>query len=76
MSTPTGDDSAFLYELEGEVREELTVIENSRLEEEPHCDQYDDSLPNPDAQRYETGLQNLLGAVEALEDSDRRGSIP
>ncbi len=70
MSTPTGD-NAFLHELELTIRTELTMDETSRPEEEPHCVPYVEGLPDPDAQRYEVGLRNLLGAVEALEDGSR-----
>lgn len=72
MSTPTGD-NGFLHELELMVRTELTVEETSRPEDEPHCVLYVEGLPDPDAQRYEVALQNLLGAVETLEGRSRRG---
>ena len=68
MSIPTGD-NAFLYELERNVRAELTQAETSPPEEEAVGVPIDEWLSDPaDAQRYEVGLRNLLGAAEALED--------
>jgi hypothetical protein len=67
MSTPTGD-NAFLHELELNVREELALAETSQPGEEADGVPAFGWLPDPDAQRYEVGLRNLLGAVEALED--------
>jgi hypothetical protein len=67
MTTPTGDNN-FLQELELTVREELTVVESSPLEEAS------DDAPtaawqfDPDGQRYEVSLRTLLGAVEAAEE--------
>jgi hypothetical protein len=72
MSTPLGD-NAFLYELELNVSAELVVAETSQLEEEAVRVPVDEWLFDPaDAQRYEVGLHNLLGAVEALEDGSGR----
>jgi len=66
MSTPT-EGNAFLHELEITVREELTLAETSRPQEE--------ALPveerlyeQADAERYDVGLRGLLGAVKAVED--------
>jgi len=68
MSIPTGD-NAFLYELELTVTTELTQAETNPPEEEAVGVPIDEWLSDPaDAQRYEVGLRNLLGAVEALED--------
>jgi hypothetical protein len=68
MSTPTGD-NAFLYQLELNVRAELTLAETSQPEEEALGVPIDEWLIDPvDAQRYEVALRTLLGAVEALED--------
>jgi hypothetical protein len=68
MSTPTGD-NAFLYQLELNVRAELTLGETSQPEEEAISVPINERLVDPaDAQRYEVGLRSLLGAVEALED--------
>ena len=74
MSTPTGD-NAFLHALELNVRTELTQAEAGQPEEEAVGVPIDEWLLDPaDAQRYEIGLRNLLGAVEALEDgSGSRG---
>lgn len=68
MSIPTGG-NAFLYELELTVTTELTQAETNPPEEEAVGVPIDEWLSDPaDAQRYEVGLRNLLGAVEALED--------
>ncbi|MEV4316143.1 peroxidase family protein [Actinocrispum sp. NPDC049592] len=65
MSTPTGD-SAFLHELEDNVRVELAEAETSRADEA----ELDRWLYDPvDVQRQEAGLRSLLGAVEAKERS-------
>ena len=75
MSTPTGD-NAFLHELELDVRTELTLAETSQPEEEADGVPTVEWLPDPDAQRYEVSLRNLLGAIEALEDGSRPGDHP
>jgi len=68
MSTPVGD-NAFLHELELDVSTELTLAETGPPEEEAVGVPVDEWLSDPaDEQRYEVGLRNLLGAVEALED--------
>jgi hypothetical protein len=67
MTIPTGDND-FLYELKLNVREELTVAESSPLGEESDGAPNVQWLLDPDAQRYEVILRNLLGAVEAAED--------
>jgi hypothetical protein len=73
MSTPSGDD-AFLYQLELNVRAELTLAQTSQPEEEAFGVPIDEWLVDPaDAQRYEVGLRSLLGAVEALEDGSGPG---
>ena len=73
MSTPTGD-NAFLHALELNVRTELTQAEAGQPEEEAVGVPIDEWLLDPaDAQRYEIGLRNLLGAVEALEDGSGPG---
>ena len=74
MSTPTGD-NAFLYELELNVRTELTLAETSQPEIEADI-QTVEWLLDPDAQRYEIGLRALLGAVEAVEEGSRPGDDP
>jgi hypothetical protein len=72
MSTPI-DDQAFLYELELNVSTELTLAESGQPEEEAAGVPLDEWLFDPaDVQRYEIGLHNLLGAVEALEEGSGR----
>ena len=72
MSTTIGD-NAFLHELELNVSTELMLAETSQPEEEAVRLPVDEWLFDPaDAQRYEVGLHNLLGAVEALEDGSGR----
>jgi hypothetical protein len=57
-----------LHELEITVKEELTMVESSPLEEGS------DNAPtaawqlDPDGERYEVSLRTLLGAVEAEEE--------
>ena len=71
MTTPTGD-SAFLHELELDVRTELTLAETSQPEEEAFSEPIGEWLTDPaDTQRYEVGLRTLASAVEALEDGSR-----
>jgi hypothetical protein len=68
MSIPSGDNT-FLYELELTVSTELTQAETGQPEEEAVGVPIGEWLSGPaDEQRYEVGLRNLLGAVEALED--------
>ena len=78
MSIPAGD-SAFLSELEVEVRTELTVAEVGQptvaadtgpagagpADERPLDP---DAEAYADAERYEVSLRTLLGAIEAVED--------
>ena len=72
MSTPIGE-NAFLHELELNVSAELVLAGTSQPEEEAVNVPLDEWLFDPaDAQRYEIGLHNLLGAVEALEDGSGR----
>jgi hypothetical protein len=72
MSTPIGENT-FLHELELNVSTELTLAETSQPEEEAVRVSVDEWLTDPeDAQRYEIGLHNLLGAVEALENGTGR----
>ena len=72
MSTTIGG-HAFLHELELNVSTELMLAETSQPEEEAVRVPVDEWLFDPaDAQRYEVGLHNLLGAVEALEDGSGR----
>ncbi|HEY4455616.1 MAG TPA: peroxidase family protein [Pseudonocardiaceae bacterium] len=56
-------------ELEADIREELTIVE--RAEPEDTDVRLEDLLFDPmDAQRYEVGLRNLLGAVETVEHAE------
>ena len=72
MSNPIGE-NAFLHELELNVSTELVMAETSQPEEEAVNVSLDEWLFDPaDAQRYEIGLHNLLGAVETLEDGSGR----
>ncbi|MFF3441147.1 hypothetical protein [Streptosporangium sp. NPDC002721] len=66
MGTPTGE-NGFLYELEVEVEEELTLVESSHPEEAMDLPVTEWLFDPADAQRDEIGLRGLLGAVEALE---------
>ena len=76
MSTTIGG-HAFLHELELNVSTELTLAGTSQPEEEAVDVSMDEWLFDPaDAQRYEIGLHNLLGAVEALEEGPGRHRRP
>ena len=67
MSTQAGG-NGFLHRLEIGVRADLTGVEASPSEEEAVGLPIGEWQFDPeDAQRYEVGLQNLLGAVEVLE---------
>ena len=84
MSTPAGD-SAFLSELEVEVRTELTVAEVGQPTVAADTGPADtgpadtgpaverlldpDAEAYADAERYEVSLRTLLGAIEAVEDA-------
>jgi hypothetical protein len=72
MSTPTGEDD-FLHELEVEVGQELNLTESSRPEEVVGSPIAEWPFDPADAEREETGLRGLLGAVKALEDDSRPG---
>ncbi|WP_155368342.1 hypothetical protein [Catellatospora vulcania] len=70
MSIPTGD-SAFLHELETDVKAELTRAEAGLPEEAAAAVPIDEWVFDPAyAQNEEVGLRSLLGAVEALEGDD------
>lgn len=75
MTDPTGD-SAFLQELEINVRSELTIVETSQPEIDADGVPTAEWLLDPDIQRYEIGLHTLLGAVETLENGSRPGDGP
>lgn len=67
MTTPTGE-NAFLHSLDVEFRVDLTEVEAVPSEEEAIGLPIEEWQFDPeDAQRYEVGLHNLLGAVEVLE---------
>lgn len=73
MSTPV-DGSAFLSELEVDVRAELTVAEVGQPAGAADAGPAVERLLDPDAEayadaeRYEVSLRTLLGAIEAAED--------
>jgi transcription elongation GreA/GreB family factor len=77
MSAPAGDESAFLHELEVEVREELAraeTIEAATATAEVSMEAW---LSDPaDDQRYEVSLHVVLGAVEAMENGSGPGGPP
>ena len=75
MSTPAGN-HAFLYELEVNVRTELTLAGTGQPEVEADGALTIESLLDADDQRYEIGLRALLGAIEAVEDGSRPGDDP
>ncbi|MEU7820520.1 hypothetical protein [Catellatospora sp. NPDC049111] len=71
MNTPTGD-NAFLHDLETEVRAELAQAAASLPEEQAVEAPMDEWMLDPAyTQSEEVGLRNLLGAVEAVEDTSR-----
>jgi hypothetical protein len=73
ISTPAGG-SAFLQELELDVCTELALAESGLPEEEAVSLPIEEWLSDPeDEQRYEAGLQNLLGAVEAMRRTETEG---
>ncbi|MEV0407667.1 hypothetical protein [Actinoallomurus sp. NPDC050550] len=72
MSTPNGE-NGFLYELEIEVEEELTVTEISNPEQATDVPVTDWLFDPADTERERTGLRGLLGAIQALEDDSRPG---
>jgi hypothetical protein len=75
MSTPTGD-SAFLSELEVNVKAELILVETGQPDVDADGVPTIESLLEADDQRYELGLRALLGAIEAAEDGARPGDDP
>ena len=73
MSAPAGD-RTFLHDLEVSVYTELTLAETGPPEEEAAGVPIDAWLVDPaDVQRYEVGLHNLLGAVEAMRRTETEG---
>lgn len=74
MSTPTGGESAFLHEIEVEVREELARAETIEAATGAAEAPMEAWLSDPaDDQRYEVSLHVVLGAVEAMENGSRPG---
>jgi hypothetical protein len=69
MSALGEGDAFFLYELELDVRAQLTIAETSQPEEEADGEPDVTMLLDVDAERYEVSLRTLLGAVEAVEDA-------
>lgn len=67
MNSPAGEESAFLHELEVEVRTALTLAETSQLEDADGVPTVE-WLLDPHAPRYEVSLRAILGAVQVLED--------
>ena len=66
MNTPAND-YEFLYELELEVRTELTQAETGQPELDTGGAPAARELLDPDAERYEVSLRTLLGAIEVME---------
>ncbi|TCO43643.1 hypothetical protein EV646_112220 [Kribbella antiqua] len=64
----TSDD--FLRELEVEVEADLTLAESSSPEQDVVLPVEEWRYDPTDVQREEAGLQNLLGAVQAMEESE------
>jgi RNA polymerase sigma-70 factor, ECF subfamily len=75
MSTPANDNE-FLYELELEVRTELTQAETGQPEQDTGSASAAEGLLDPDAERYEVSLRTLLGAIEAMEDGSHPDDHP
>jgi hypothetical protein len=73
MSTPAGG-RVFLEELEVDICTELTLAETGPPEEEALGLPIEAWLSDPaDDERYEAGLHDLLGAVEAMRRSEAEG---
>jgi hypothetical protein len=73
ISTPAGG-RVFLDELEVDVCTELTLAETGPPEEEALGLPIEAWLSDPaDDERYEAGLLDLLGAVEAVRRSEAEG---
>ncbi|GII31913.1 hypothetical protein [Planotetraspora mira] len=70
MNTPSGE-NGFLYELEIEIEEEVSLVESSRPEEAMNLPVADWQFDPTDVEREEVGLRGLRDAVEALEGDHR-----
>jgi hypothetical protein len=75
MSTPANDNE-FLYELELDVRTELTQAKTGQPEQDTGGAPPAWGLLDPDAERYEVNLRTLLGAIEAMEDGSHPDDHP
>jgi hypothetical protein len=64
----TSDD--FLRELEVDVEADLTLAESSSPDQDAVLPVAEWQYDPTDVQREEAGLQNLLGAVRAMEESE------
>lgn len=73
MSAPS-DRNDFLHELEAEVEIEVTRVESSHPEAAFGLPVTEWLFDPMDAEREETGLRGLLGAIEALEGTPRPGA--
>jgi hypothetical protein len=71
MTTPQVGDHVSLHELEINVRTELTLAETGQPGGEYVGVPDEGQWPDPDAERYETALRSLLGAVETLEQGGK-----
>lgn len=65
----TGPDE-FEVELEIDVRAEIRLAESSDAEKAETTPATEWRFDPADAEQYEVGLRNVLGAAEALEDKD------
>jgi hypothetical protein len=66
------DPDETLHGLEVDVEAELAIAESSHPEETAAAPLDEWRYDPIDAERYEVGLRGLLGAVEAVEDAERR----
>jgi len=67
----TTDEHLGLYQLEAEVELELRIVHSGRPEQVPAPSPAEWLCDLADVERYETGLDGLLGAVEALQGNSR-----
>lgn len=70
MSNPGDND--FVQELAVDVEAEITIAEASHAEDVAATPVTEWRFDPVDAERYEVGLRGLLGAVEAVEDMEKR----
>jgi hypothetical protein len=69
MSRPDGE---FLHGLEAEVEAELDIAVSSHPEETARAAVADWRFDPVEAENYQVELRGLLGAVEAVEEVERR----